>query len=68
MNPDRKSANYKVVVKRKKGSGWKSVKTTRTKGTKDVVTVNLKAGTYRVHLPAQHGQQNYRSAKVKLTR
>ena len=68
VNPDRKSANYKVVVKRKKGSGWKSVKTTRTKGTKDVVTVNLKAGTYRVHLPAQHGQQNYRSAKVKLTR
>lgn len=68
VNPDRSKANYKVVVKRKKGSGWSTAKKVRTKGTKDVVTINMKAGTYRVHLPAQLGQQAYRTSVVKVLR
>ena len=68
VNPDRASSNYKIVVQRKAGSDWSKVKSTRTKGAKDVVTLNFKAGTYRVNLPAQYGHQKYRSTKVQLVK
>ena len=68
VNPDRASSNYKIVVQRKAGSDWSKVKSTRTKGAKDVVTLNFKAGTYRVKLPAQYGHQKYRSTKVQLVK
>ena len=68
VNPDRASSNYQIVVQRKTGSGWSKVKSARTKGVEDVVTLNFKAGSYRVKLPAQDGHQKYRSAKVRLVR
>lgn len=66
VNPNSSSKNYKVTVQRKSGKSWVKHKKLRTQGTKDVVSANLKAGTYRVHMPAQHGQKAYKSAKVTL--
>lgn len=57
-----------MVVQRKAGSGWSKVTPTRTKGVKNVVTLNVTAGTYRIKMRAQYGHNNYRSAKVKLVR
>lgn len=68
VNPNRKKANYKVVVKRRQAGAWTKVRTVRTKGVKDIVTVNVTAGTYRMHLPAQRGQQAYRSGVIKVAR
>ncbi|NQU36818.1 MAG: DUF2202 domain-containing protein [Actinobacteria bacterium] len=68
VDPDNPSANYRVKVQKKVNGKWRTKKVVKTKGRADVKTVNMKAGTYRVKVPAQLGVEPVVSARVRLAR
>jgi hypothetical protein len=68
VNPNNSSANYKVKVQEKINGKWRTKKVVQTKGRADVKTVNMKAGTYRVKVPAQLGLARSFSSPVTLAR
>lgn len=55
VGPDLEQSNYRLRIQRKAGKKWRPVKLTQTLGPQDRITVNLRRGTYRVIVPAQHG-------------
>lgn len=59
---------FKIQKQRSDGS-WRTLKKTyKTKGSAETRTINLKKGTYRVWVKAQHGYAGVKSAKVHLKR
>ena len=68
VNPNNAEANYRVKIQKKVDGKWKTMKVVRTTGTKDTRTVNLRAGTYRVKVPAQLGLDKSVSSAVTLQR
>jgi hypothetical protein len=64
VNPNHETKNYEIKVQQKKNGKWKTVKTTRTKGTSDVRSINM--GKYRVKAPAQRGHLKHTSGVVNL--
>lgn len=67
IGPDLDPSNYRFTIQRKAGKKWRPVKRTQTLGPKDRSTVNLRRGTYRVIVPAQHGMPGAR-ATARLRR
>ena len=57
------AATLQVRAKR-----WVTVRKVRSKGAKDVVTVNLPKGRYRVLVPAQYGMAKQTSKAVRIRR
>jgi hypothetical protein len=69
VNPNKGSKYWTFQVQRKKADGsWKSLKTYRTWGSKEIRTVNLGKGTYRVWVNPKFGYQGIMSAEVRLKR
>lgn len=68
VNPNQKYVNYKVKVQKKVDGKWKTKKVRWTKGTKDVRTINMGKGKYRIKVPAQHGMDKEISNVVRLRR
>ena len=68
VGPDSASSNYRVVIQRKVGKRWRKVERVRTRGTRDVVVVNLRRGKYRVVLPKSAQGAAVRSDAVRLKR
>lgn len=69
VNPNRKGAkNWKFTVKRFKNSKWKKVKHYSTKGRKEIRTINLRKGRYRVHIKPKTGLAGGFTRPVKLKR
>lgn len=68
VNPNKRSANYKIKIQKKAGGKWKTKKTTWTRGTKDKRTINMSKGKYRVKVPAQLGMKGTKSNVVFLKR
>ncbi|MCB0918840.1 MAG: hypothetical protein KDC39_09770 [Actinobacteria bacterium] len=68
VNPNQASKSYKVKVFKKVRGEWKRVRILRTRGTRDVVTVNQPKGKYKVKDPRQHGLNGGRSRQVRLLR
>lgn len=68
VNPNKKYANYKVKVQKKVNGKWKTKKVRWTKGTKDVRTINMGRGKYRIKVPAQYGMDKEFSKAVWLRR
>lgn len=48
VKPDQRSWNYNVVIQKKSGGKWKTVKVTTTNGSTDRLTIKLGKGKYRV--------------------
>lgn len=67
IGPDLEQSNYQLRIQRKAGKKWRPVKRTQTLGPRDRITVNLRRGTYRVVVPAQHGMLGAR-ATARLRR
>ena len=58
VNPNKGRSYWRFRVERLTGTGrWAAKKTYRTHGSKEVRTINLKKGTYRVVVLAKHGHQ-----------
>jgi hypothetical protein len=68
VDPDSASTNYRVVIQRKVGTRWRKVVRVRTRGSRDVVVVNLRRGKYRVVLPKSAQGPAVRSSAVRLKR
>lgn len=70
VNPNLGKDSWRVKIQKKRSDGtWKTLKKTyRTKGNAETRTINLKKGTYRVWVKAQHGYQGVKSAKVRIKR
>ncbi|MCB0817510.1 MAG: hypothetical protein KDB77_08345 [Flavobacteriales bacterium] len=79
VNPDRAADNYVVKIQKQRSAGraattqvrakrWVTVRKVRSKGAKDVVTVNLPKGRYRVLVPAQYGMAKQTSKAVRIRR
>ena len=69
VNPNKGSKYWTFQVQRKKADGsWKALKTYRTWGSKEIRTVNLGKGTYRVWVNPKFGYQGVMSAEVRLKR
>ena len=68
VNPNSEGANYKMKVQKKLNGEWRTKRIVRTKGRADVKTVNVKAGLYRVKVPAQFGLTRAVSDRVQVTR
>ncbi len=68
VGPDSASSSYRVVIQRKAGKRWRKVERVRTRGTRDVVVVNLRRGTYRVVLPTSTAGPAITSNTVRLKR
>ncbi|MGB7963541.1 MAG: hypothetical protein WCF12_11375 [Propionicimonas sp.] len=70
VNPNLGKDCWRVKIQKKRSDGtWKTLKKTyKTKGNAETRTINLKKGTYRVWVKAQHGHQGVKSAKVRIKR
>ena len=69
VNPNKGSGYWKFQVQKQRASGsWKSLKTYRTKGSKEIHTINLKRGTYRVLVKPKYGYGATTSGLVSLRR
>ena len=68
VGPDSASTGYRVVIQRKVGTRWRKVVRVRTRGSRDVVVVDLRRGTYRVVLPKSARGPAVRSSAVRLRR
>jgi hypothetical protein len=68
VGPDSASSNYRVVIQRKVGRKWRKVVRVATRGTRDVVVVNLRRGKYRVVLPTSAQGAAVTSSAVRLRR
>ena len=67
VNPNKGRSYWRFRVERLNGTGrWVPKKTYRTHGSKEMRTINLKKGTYRVVVLAKHGYQNTPSQPVTL--
>ncbi len=69
VNPNKGKRYWKFKVQKQRANGsWKSLKTYRTKGKKEIRTINLKKGTYRVKVKPKFGYQGVTSRSVYLKR
>jgi len=67
VNPNKGSGYWTFQVQRKASiDSWLTLKTYRTKGSKETRTVNLKKGTYRVWVNPKYNHQGAFSAEVYL--
>jgi subtilisin family serine protease len=60
VDPNVGSASWRVVIQKKINKRWTNAATVRTRGPSEVITVDLRRGTYRAVVPK--GQFGYRSA------
>ncbi len=69
VNPNKGKRYWKFKVQKQRANGsWKSLKTYRTKGKKEIRRINLKKGTYRVKVKPKFGYQGVTSRSVYLKR
>lgn len=69
VNPDKGSGFWSFRVEKRKANGkWKALKTYRTKGTREIRTINLSKGTYRVRVAPKYGRAGAISKSVMLRR
>ena len=68
VDPDSPDSSYRVTIQRRTGKKWAKVRRVRTRGTTDVVVVNLPRGKYRVILPKQDLSPALTSSSVRLKR
>lgn len=60
--------SWKVQVLKKKKGTFVKVRTVRTKGPREVMTVDVPRGRYKVHVPAQRGYKAVTSKVVRVRR
>lgn len=58
--------SWRVVLQQKRGSKWRTVNKTRTKGKQEIRTWNKPSGTYRVRVLSAHGLCATTSNSVKM--
>lgn len=68
VDPDWAEGAYAFTVQKRRGSGWRTVKRTRTQGGKDVRVVDLGRGTYRVVIGSANSLSGVTSAPVRIKR
>lgn len=68
VNPNKKYKNYRIKVQKKKSGKWRTVKKTRTKGSRDRRIINMPRGRYRIRVPAQFDMLRGTSNSVWLKR
>ncbi|MEI2714122.1 MAG: hypothetical protein V9G04_12735 [Nocardioides sp.] len=68
IGPDSAAVNYRFRVQRRVHGKWNTVKRSRTRGPKDVRTLDLRRGVYRVKVPTQFGFPARKSRTVRLAR
>ena len=69
VDPNRGKGSWTFKVQRRQADGsWKRVDVYRTQGAREIRTLDLPKGTYRVVVKAQHGFAGRTSAKVTLRR
>ncbi|WP_426245244.1 hypothetical protein [Nocardioides sp. LHG3406-4] len=68
VEPDWAEGDYGLDVQRRKGDSWRTVKHTRTRGSRDVRVLDLRAGTYRVVIGAVDALAGVTSKPVRLKR
>lgn len=69
VDPNRVKGHWTVEVQRRRADGtWRALRTYRTRGTSQTRTIDLRRGTYRVWVRANHGYEAAISAEVRLRR
>lgn len=68
VDPDWASGNYELTVQKLRSGKWKSVRRSSTQGSRDVRTLDLGAGRYRVVIGAANSLAGTTSEPVRLTR
>lgn len=68
VDPDRAHGSYSVQVHQRGRGRWTTVRTLRTKSSRDQRVINLPAGRYRIVAPAQLGFLAGRSNTVRLAK
>jgi hypothetical protein len=69
VDPNRGRGYWTFTVQSKRTDGsWATLRTYRTKGSRETRTLNLGRGTYRVHVRAKHGYAAVTSVPVSLRR
>jgi subtilisin family serine protease len=69
VDPDRGRGYWSFRVQRKAADGsWRDLRAYRTAGARERRTLNLRGGSYRVVVKAQHGHRGVTSAEVYLRR
>lgn len=68
VDPDRPARNYDIVVQRRTHAGWVKARSIRTRGERDVVTIDVRPGTYRAVLPVQLHHHRCHSKPVRIRR
>jgi hypothetical protein len=66
LAPNQPAWNYRFRVQKRVNGAWKTVKTLRTQGWRDLRIVDLPRGKYRVKVPSQHGLKGGTSKSVRL--
>ncbi len=68
VDPDWASGDYALTVQKQRSGTWKSVRRSSTQGSRDVRTLDLGAGRYRVVIGAANSLAGTTSETVRLTR
>lgn len=68
VNPNVGEDYWRFRVKKKVDGQWEWRKTYRTRGPKEIRRIDLKKGTYRVRVLADHGRRGVTSSSVTLLR
>ncbi len=68
VDPDSAENNYAVAIQRKVAKKWRTVSRVRTRGSHDVVVVDLRRGKYRAVLPKSASGPAVISDAVRLRR
>lgn len=68
IDPNRGRRAWVFQVQRQKGDGWRTLRTYRTRGSRETRTINLPEGLYRVRVKARFGYAETYSDTVYLQR
>jgi subtilisin family serine protease len=68
VNPGVGARSWRILVQRKTGGTFTTVRKVRTRGPAEVATVNVRRGTYRVVVPAEYGYTTKVSRTVFVRR
>jgi hypothetical protein len=68
IDPNLGRRSWTFHVERSMDEGWSKVGTYRTQGGREIRTINLRSGCYRVRVPAQKGYAEYISDSACLAR
>jgi hypothetical protein len=68
VNPNQRDRDYRIKIQKRIRTQWQTVKKSHTRGPKDIRTVKMTSGRYRVRVSPHYGLRGATSDSVRLPR